>query len=173
MPARYRKALKEMRSIKAGRESLKRHKQFWGVALPPKIQRLVLPGPAHKKTALWGLGVAKELILADTPTRAAPKKVVRGNFELASDSKGKTILWFPRGKKRFKAFKWQKAGFVKKTIYIPTKRLESAGTFKAGHVWHHSHFDAGGSPPVAYYDSANGCYAAVGGTFKIDRWLRR
>lgn len=167
---------------KKGRRALARHNRFWGLKGVPKLKKKSVPGIGINEP--WvGLGRSPGIHIADGPNSKKAKnvKLIRGSGELVSDFKGRKMIWL-RNRKRKSNGKLVKRflGWVAKSIYIPYKDIEKAGSKKSRTEWVHSHNDDGGKWPKAYQDQygnihyAQGTYRVAG---KADEsglgWIRR
>ena len=170
MPQQYADALDEFTATSDGKKALKKFKQFWGVPLPVEIKKLEIPGPQKKTLRLTGLGRAPKAFIADEP--GGKTRSISGPFTVVCDPDGKKVMLLSGKSCNANKAKLTFLGYVPKTEYIPSRALESAGTFKKGKHWVHLHNDEGGEWPKAWVDQAGNIRYGVS-TLRIGKWMRR
>lgn len=154
---------------KKGKRALARHNRFWGLNGVPKLVTKAVPG--IKDSEPWvGLGRSPGIVIADGPNerKAKKKKLIKASGELVADATGRKMIWL-RNRKRKSNGKLVKRflGWVAKSIYIPYRDIEKAGSSKSKTEWHHSHgSDEGGKWPKAYQDQ-NGNIHYAKGTYRV------
>lgn len=181
VPKQYRKRLKQNGWNR--KRVRKQFKSFWGVPVPPEIKMIRQEGTAKRGSPMIGLGPCNVKIADRRPARMPKYKrgdekaymarvaamgvktrMVPGRFTGAFNESGDRIMMFTRrGLPR--RSRWRKIGYVVETHYLPTKKLEAMGSFKAGKHWIHMHHE-GGKWPVAYRDQ-NGNIRYGKGTYRI------
>lgn len=116
-----------------------------------------------------GLGRSPGIVIANGPSakKATKTNLIRGSGELVTDAKGRKMIWLRNRRKKsngklIKRF----LGWVKKSIYIPYRDIEKAGSQKSKTEWHHEHNDDGGKWPKAYADQ-NGNIHYAQGTYRV------
>ncbi len=121
---------------KAGKKVAKRFKQFWKIPCPPSVQ-LIKGGP-KATIPLVGMGYTNEVHLStgDKGECGNKKKVLRGQWTVATEKDGKQVLLLS---KRPMSGKLKQVGFAPETHYIPPADVEAAGTHKANTHWRHIH----------------------------------
>jgi hypothetical protein len=175
MPKDYKETYEECRRNSLGRKVLNRHKEFWRVPFPPRIDKFpkMFPG---KKVFVTGMGWTPKVYLAQSRNADAKRTVVKGHWFVACRPDGRQYMIF-NGKSAPKG-PWRFVGYAPQTDYIPSKELEQAGSPKAGFHWQHLHDDEGGVWPKVYADhggklssSSNFIYDV--GTYTTTDWIRR
>ncbi len=167
----YARARKTALSRAGGRGAQALAKRFWGLKQTPEIK--VFPNIRGVPKALAGLGHCGAIVLADGPKGKARRfKTIKRPGYLAADSSGRRMFILRRRQRRSKGRKRRFLGYVARTDYFPTRKLEQAGTFKRKTLWQHKHDDEGGKWPRAYADGAGNIFYKPG-TLTIGKWLRR
>lgn len=172
-PLSYRKRIADLKRTAAGRAALKAYEKFWELPYPPQLQVRKLKNGAGRKEGLWittGLGRSPVVLLAKK--RGGKIRKLYGNRKLALDPVSRRLVILNPKSKGPIGENLKFVGYAPETHYVPTRKMELAGTFKKGKYWVHEHNDDGGEWPEVYKDSS-GNFIYGNGTYKVDRWLRR
>jgi hypothetical protein len=164
--------LDRVRKDPKGRKALARYKKFWGLSHPTEIKTLEIPGPRNKTVFLVGMGRSPQVNLANGNSKGAVRKRVRGKFLAATDAEGKRIFMLSGRSSKDSKARTKFVGYAPETHYIPTDKMENAGTFKKGRYWVHKHDDDGGAWPVVKKDQA-GNFVYEPGTYRVKDWIYR
>lgn len=173
MPSKYRQQIERVEKSAGGRKALARYRKFWGIPYPTAISTVTLPGKGS--TTLVGMGVSPKVLVANGPDAKTATKVrtFKGKRIVATNTSGdRIIILNGRGSRKATKRKLRFIGWAPETHYLPTKGMESAGTFKKGKYWVHQHDDDGGRWPKVYRDQA-GNFVYAPGTYKVTDWIRR
>jgi len=152
-----------------GKQALRRHNRFWGLKGIPKLKTKAVPGIKDKE-AWVGLGRSPGIVIANgpNPKKATKIKLIKAAGELVADHAGRRMIWLRNRRKKsngklIKRF----LGWVKKSIYIPYRDIEKAGSSKSKTEWHHEHgAEERGKWPKAFIDQ-NGNIHYSKGTYRV------
>lgn len=172
-PREYQELLAKAMKTKDGKKALKKYQQFWRLKYPTEIKVMNLPGPKNKTVVLVGMGRSPNMLLADGPKGSSQKKKkVKGRYTVATDPNGRRIMLLSGVNTSESKQVLRDVGFAPETHYIPTSRMEKAGTPKKGKYWVHKHDDDGGRWPRVKQDQA-GNFIYDPGTYRVKAWIYR
>jgi len=157
---------------RSGKKALARYRKFWGIEFPTSVKQGRTPGSSNHEF-LVGMGISPKVILADGPKGKETRKwEVKGKRTLATNVTGTRMFVLSGKNSNDRSEKLKFVGYAPETHYIPTKKMENAGTHKKGKYWIHKHDDDGGRWPKVYQDSA-GNFLYGPGTYSVTDWIRK
>jgi len=169
-----------LKRTSVGRAALRAYETFWELPYPPELKVMKLKDGKRKRNAgrgkkegVWvtaGLGRSPVVLIAKKRGGRATK--LYGNRKLALDPVSRRLLILNPKSRGPIGEDLEFVGYAPETHYVPTRKMELAGTFKKGKYWVHAHDDDGGVWPEVYKDSS-GNFIYGKGTYRVDRWLRR
>jgi hypothetical protein len=148
----------------------KKFKSFWGVP----VNRVDLMRSPGKTKVLVSAGSTPGVYLSDCPRERAGCKQwkISGRRRIAFGTSGRRIYILARGSQKNFGKGLKFVGYAARSVYVPTKAIEKAGSFKKNRIWVHEHKDEGGRFPRVYQDRA-GNFIYAPGTLRIGKWMRR
>ncbi len=166
----YGRARKTALSRAGGQKAQRLAGRFWGLKRTPEIK--VFPNVRGVPKVLAGLGHCGAIVLADGPKgRAKRFRTMKRPGYLASNASGRRMFILKRRQRRSKARGRRFLGYVARTDYYPTQKLEQAGTFKSKTLWQHKMGEhKGGRWPKAYVDGAGNIFFDRS-TYKVGKWI--
>jgi hypothetical protein len=172
MPEDYKQKLDQIAKTNTGKKALHKYRQFWGIPHPTDIDEM--EDGKSKNTVLVGAGRTTGVYLADTSNYEDKTKTwnIKRAGRIAFDVNGRRVFILSNGSQKNFGKDLKFVGYARETHYIPTGKMEKAGSFKKGKYWIHKADDDGGRFPRVYKDKA-GNFIYAPGTLRINKWMER